>query len=690
MFAPRWTALMRFAALWISLLWISIGWPTILPGQQPAVSQAKAPQAKGVQGKAPPIPPEVKVVKDLEYARIGDRRLVLDLYLPKPGERPLPLILWVHGGGWAAGSKEQVGAVRQLNRGYAVASIGYRLSGEAIFPAQIEDCKSAVRWLRAHASEYGLDPDRFGAWGSSAGGHLATLLGTSGGTMDFDTGDYLNQSSRIQAVCDFFGPTDLLQMDAHAPPGATLKHNAPQSPEARLIGGPIQENKTKAARANPINYLATDAPPFLIVHGDRDATVPHHQSELLYDALEAAGREVRFHTVAGGGHGVGIGGPEVDRAVDQFFDRHLKGIGSLPERRARRTQSTVIQRPMADGNPRGAAPAATGNQTASEQPTGLLFFASYPERDNVAATTNPHIVGALHTIYWSSVEQREGEFDWADVDQRLARWTKANKKVALRIMWSSSGNWPEPAAKQPTPTWVLEKGAVTVHSNSSNTDIPLIWDPVYRQYSTRFLQEVARKFDGDPNILFIDVTPGAETNPYRFRRINVQEPEFKQRFAEAAASDGRKYSHELWLESVKRAVADAAGIFKKTKLLVTLNVGSLEGPSQMQAIGDHCVSHGCYVGQNGLRGNNYAKDGPRASPFLAWGEKTRLYFEMLDATSAGTTGPLMDVMKRAESIGCDYLGVYSADVLNGTPGQPSYDPEYEKALEYGAKALAAH
>src|SRR5262245_22577648 len=148
-------------------------------------------------------------------------------------------------------------------------------------------------------------------------------------------------------------------------------------------------------------------------------------------------------------------------------------------------------------------------------PTGLLFFASYPERDNVAATTNPHIIGALHTIYWSNVEPREGQFEWADIDQRLARWTGAGKKIALRIMWSSSGNWPEPAAKRPTPQWVLDKGAVTVHSNSSKTDIPLIWDPIYRKYSTQFLQEVARKFDGDPNILFLDVTPGAETNPYR-------------------------------------------------------------------------------------------------------------------------------------------------------------------------------
>jgi len=116
-------------------------------------------------------------------------------------------------------------------------------------------------------------------------------------------------------------------------------------------------------------------------------------------------------------------------------------------------------------------------------------------------------------------------------------------------MWSSSGNWPEPAAKHPTPQFVLDAGAVTVRSESSKTNVPLFLDPIYRRCANRFLAEVARKFDGDPNVLFVNVTPGAETNPYRFRRINVNEPEFKTRFTEKAASDGRKYAHELWLET---------------------------------------------------------------------------------------------------------------------------------------------
>lgn len=275
---------------------------------------------------SPKAPDGVILHRDLAYVQEGHSRQKLDLYLPENGAGPLPVIVWVHGGGWAAGSKDECGAKRFAQKGYAVASIGYRLSGDAIFPAQIEDCKAAIRWLRAHAKDYRLDPERFAAWGSSAGGHLVALLGTSGDAKEFDVGAHLDQSSRVQAVCDFYGPTDLLQMDAHAPPGARLKHNAPQSPESRLIGGPIQQNKEKAARANPIAYISKSAPPFLIVHGSEDATVPLHQSQLLYDALKSAGARVRFHTLEGAGHGIGFGGPELEAMLNGFFERHLKGV----------------------------------------------------------------------------------------------------------------------------------------------------------------------------------------------------------------------------------------------------------------------------------------------------------------------------------------------------------------------------
>lgn len=325
-------------------------------------------------------------------------------------------------------------------------------------------------------------------------------------------------------------------------------------------------------------------------------------------------------------------------------------------------------------------------ETAPMPPIGLLYFASYQQRDNPAPAANPHLVGTLFTIYWSDVETRPGVFDWSALDKRIAVWTNAGKKVALRIMWSSSGNWPEPAAKHPTPQFVLDAGAVTVRSESSKTDIPLFWDPVYRKHANRFLAEIARKFDGDPNILFVDVTPGAETNPYRFRRINVAEPEFKTRYLNAAASDGRRYSHELWLATVKQAIDDAAAVVQRTPLLVTLNVGSLDGPEQFQAMGAHAVSRGCYVGQNGLNARSYAEDSPRKAAFQSWSAKTKFYFEMVDASGSGT-GSLMDVMKAAERVGCHYLGVYAVDVLRGTKGQANYDAETEAALAYGAKVL---
>ncbi len=256
--------------------------------------------------------------RDVAYVVNGHERQRLDLYLPPTGEN-LPLVIWVHGGAWKGGSKDRCPALWLVREGYAVASINYRLSQHAVFPAQIEDCKAAVRFLRANAAKYRLNPDKFGAWGSSAGGHLVALLGTTGDVKEFDTGDNLQVSSRVQAVCDFFGPTDFTQMNKAK---STMDHDADNSPESQLIGGPVQQNREKAARANPITYVAKGAPPFLIMHGDKDPLVPLHQSELLRDALQKAGVPVKLHIVAGAGHG--FGGPEIHAMVKEFFDKHLR------------------------------------------------------------------------------------------------------------------------------------------------------------------------------------------------------------------------------------------------------------------------------------------------------------------------------------------------------------------------------
>ena len=266
------------------------------------------------------LPPSVAVHRDLAYVSGGHPRQVLDLYLPRAAG-PQPLIVWIHGGAFRMGSKGDRIPGEMLEQGYAIASLNYRLSQHARFPAQIEDCKAAVRWLRANAARFDLDPDRFAAWGESAGGHLSAMLGTAGHERSFDVGEHLAYSSRVQAVLDFFGPTDFLQMDAHRLPEGMV-HDAADSPESQLVGGPIQEHPAEVARANPATYVTPDAPPFLIVHGDRDPLVPYHQSTLLAAALRVAGVPVTFYTVAGGGHG-NFDDPRIGSLVQTFLATQL-------------------------------------------------------------------------------------------------------------------------------------------------------------------------------------------------------------------------------------------------------------------------------------------------------------------------------------------------------------------------------
>jgi acetyl esterase/lipase len=270
---------------------------------------------------SPKPPAGATVHRDLPYVTGGHPRQVLDLYLPG-GEKPVPLIVWVHGGAFRAGSKEAGVPLDYLDAGYAIASVNYRLSQHARFPAQIDDCKAAVRWLRAHAAQYSLDPARFGSWGPSAGGHLVAMLGTTGHVDPFEVGEHLDVSSRVQAVVDYFGPTDFLQMDAHRMPEGMV-HDAPDSPESQLVGGPIQEHPARVAAANPITYVSAKAPPFLIVHGELDPLVPHHQSELLVAALERAGVPVTFYTAKGAGHG-GFTDPVVAEMTRAFLAQHLR------------------------------------------------------------------------------------------------------------------------------------------------------------------------------------------------------------------------------------------------------------------------------------------------------------------------------------------------------------------------------
>lgn len=275
------------------------------------------------------VPEKTRILRDLVYVPDGHERQKLDLYLPTQSENPasLPLIVWVHGGAWMAGNKEDCRSAHFLKYGYAAASINYRLSQHAIFPAQLEDCKAAIRFLRANANQYNIDPNRVGVWGASAGGHLVLLLGTTGDVNDFDKGPNLHVSSKVQAVCDYFGPSDFTKMSDFE---SEVDHDAPDSPESKLIGGSVQENKEACKRANPITYISRNDPPFLICHGDKDMTVPYNQSVLLNDALKKAGIDVKFHTVKGGGHG--FQDPKIGRIVLEFFDKHLKKAEKEPSK----------------------------------------------------------------------------------------------------------------------------------------------------------------------------------------------------------------------------------------------------------------------------------------------------------------------------------------------------------------------
>lgn len=293
---------------------------------------------------------------DVVYAEVNNddgtpAMLRMDVWEATADVARAPLVIWIHGGAWLGGTYNNTppGLQSFLDAGYAVASVQYRLSGAAIFPAQIHDVKGATRFLRAHADEYGLDAGRFVSFGSSAGGHLAALLATSSDVeaLEGTTGDNHELSSSVQAAIDYFGPTDLLQMNADVttPPGSVINHDAANSPESQLIGfdgpgqgvGVLRANLENPAApfpqkvglitsANPITHIDADDPPMFIAHGDQDNVVPMKQSARLADALRAAGIEHEYRVVTGAGHGFGAQNNTVTAAAIAFLTAKLEPL----------------------------------------------------------------------------------------------------------------------------------------------------------------------------------------------------------------------------------------------------------------------------------------------------------------------------------------------------------------------------
>ena len=273
---------------------------------------------------------------DIPYAQVSAAQK-LDIYLPDEGEGPFPVILAIHGGAFMGCDKADLQVLPMLEglkRCYAVVSMNYRLSGEAQFPALVQDAKAAVRWIRANAKRYGFNPDKIAAWGGSAGGYLSTMLGTSAGIReleDFSLGNP-DQPCDVQAVVAWYGPTNFLKMDGQLAesgmePPAGFRHNEANSPESLLLGQMITEVPEKVIAANPETYIHPDMPPFLLQHGIKDATVPVQQSiEFAAKLKQALGNDrVTLELLESAEHAdVAFETAENVKKVLDFLDRYLK------------------------------------------------------------------------------------------------------------------------------------------------------------------------------------------------------------------------------------------------------------------------------------------------------------------------------------------------------------------------------
>jgi acetyl esterase/lipase len=284
--------------------------------------------------------PSVKLISNVVFSQpsiFGEPNFPLKMDILKPDSKEvLPAVVFIPGGGFMSANKDSSLDQRYhiAGAGYVVASIQYRVTPQSTFPAPLEDVKAAIRYLRANASKYGIDPERIAVMGNSAGGYLASFAGTTNDIEEFNTGDHLDQSSKVQAVIDLYGLSDLTKIGYGFPEEVEALHHSASAPEAMWVNGPavfgpggtIFENPEKAEKANPITYITEKTPPFLIMHGDKDTLVSPIQTQILHEALVDKGIDSTYYIVKGAGHG----GPQWDQEkvitiIVDFLDQHLKG-----------------------------------------------------------------------------------------------------------------------------------------------------------------------------------------------------------------------------------------------------------------------------------------------------------------------------------------------------------------------------
>jgi dienelactone hydrolase len=268
----------------------------------------------------PAVPDTVLFERGVEYSNPDKHHLQLDLARPKLPHGPSPAVLCIHGGGFRAGTRDGYDGfcIKLARRGFVAGTVTYRLAPDSQFPAQIYDVKAAVRWLRAHAKDYGIDPNRIGVTGGSAGGHLAQFLGVTGGVKQFEgDGGNPSQSSRVQCVVNNYGPCDLTKSYAHSVDAAEVL--------PLFLGGNLATARPRHILASPLNWVTPEAAPTLILHGTKDPYVAYEQGVWMRDRLRACGVEVELMTFENAGHGFqGADAERAEQAALDFFQQHLK------------------------------------------------------------------------------------------------------------------------------------------------------------------------------------------------------------------------------------------------------------------------------------------------------------------------------------------------------------------------------
>lgn len=268
----------------------------------------------------PIVPDNVVFERGVEFSNVENQHLQLNIARPKDGAGPFPAVLCIHGGGFRAGTREGYDAlcVRLASKGYVAATVTYRLAPAFKFPAAVQDCKTAVRWLRANAAKYRINLSRIGAMGGSAGGHLALFLGVTEGVIAFEGEGNSEESSAVQCVVSYYGPSDFTQsygksVDAH-------------EVLPLFFGGDLETKRREHIVGSPLYWVTPKAPPTLCIHGTQDTYVAYEQAGWMVDRLKAAGVEASLFTLDGAGHGFkGEDAVKADRAMIEFFDAHLKG-----------------------------------------------------------------------------------------------------------------------------------------------------------------------------------------------------------------------------------------------------------------------------------------------------------------------------------------------------------------------------